>query len=225
MFAAKEMKNLVNLIKLSPPDLMVVSLEGMKFPTWRLLLAMHSPLLASLLQTLRPGEEGLLAITLPLPYTSVSSMLATLGEGGNLDHLAEAAQMLAFGNNMMSASSAPSPVTMRKRNAKQVEEEMLKNRSSLDSVVGVDQQLTGVNHMLSTSFSPTKVSRNGRNPGNFQNFQQTREAEEGGGSTNHHGEAAPMPGNNSFVATKDSSKKVRNPANLGKERRKIAEHP
>ena len=42
MFAAEELKNLVNLIKLSPPDLMVVSMEGMQFPTWRLLLAMHS---------------------------------------------------------------------------------------------------------------------------------------------------------------------------------------
>ena len=83
MFAAEEMTSLVNLIKLSPPDLMVVSLEGMKFPTWRLLLAMHSPLLANLMQTLRP-----------LPYPSVSSMLASLNEGGNLDHLGDAAQVL-----------------------------------------------------------------------------------------------------------------------------------
>ena len=118
MFAVEEMKNLVNLVKLSPPDLMVVSMEGMKFPTWRLLLAMHSPLLANLLQTLRPGEEGLLAVTLPLPYPSVSSMLAILSEGGNLDHLEEAAQLLGFGNKMMSASSAPSQVTKEERNPK-----------------------------------------------------------------------------------------------------------
>ena len=108
MFAAEDMKNLANLIKLSPPDLMVVSLEGMKLPTWRLLLAMHSPLLANLLQTLRPGEEGLLAITLPLPYLSVSSMLSNLGDGGNLDHLGEAAQLFVFGNNKMLTGSAPS---------------------------------------------------------------------------------------------------------------------
>ena len=91
MSAVVEMKNLVKLIKLSPPDLMVVSMEGMKFPSWRLLLAMHSPLLANLLiQTLRPGDDGLLAITLPLPYSSISSMLASLSEGGNLDQLGEA---------------------------------------------------------------------------------------------------------------------------------------
>ena len=94
MFAAEEMTNLVNLIKLSPPDLMVVSMEGMKFPTWRLLLAMHSPLLANLMQTLRPSDEGLLAVTMLLPYPSVSSMLASLNEGGNLDHLGDAAQVL-----------------------------------------------------------------------------------------------------------------------------------
>ena len=49
MSAAEELKNLVSLIKLSPPDLIVVSLEGMKFPTWRLLLALHSPMLSNLL--------------------------------------------------------------------------------------------------------------------------------------------------------------------------------
>ena len=37
MFGSVQLKNLVNLIKLSPPDLMIVSMEGMKFPTWRLL--------------------------------------------------------------------------------------------------------------------------------------------------------------------------------------------
>ena len=91
-----EMKNLVNLIKLSQPDVMIVSSEGMKFPTWRLLLAMHSPLLATLLQTFKPAEEGLLAISLPLPYTTVSSMLAILSEGGNFDYLGEATELLGF---------------------------------------------------------------------------------------------------------------------------------
>ena len=65
MFAV-EMKTLVSLIKLSQPDLMVVSIEGMKFSTWRLLLALHSPLLAELLRTLKPSEEGILAISLPI---------------------------------------------------------------------------------------------------------------------------------------------------------------
>ena len=91
-----EMKNLVNLIKLSQPDVMIVSSEGMKFPTWRLLLALHSPLLARLLQTLKPAEEGLLAISLPLPYTTVSSMLAILSEGGNFDYLGEATELLGI---------------------------------------------------------------------------------------------------------------------------------
>ena len=84
-----DLKRLVNLVKLSQPDLVVVSSEGMKFPTWRLLLAIHSPLLARLLQTLKPAEEGLLAISLPLPFTTVSSMLAILSEGGNIDYLGE----------------------------------------------------------------------------------------------------------------------------------------
>ena len=95
MCPVTELKNLVSLIKLSPPDLMVVSIEGMKFPTWRLLLALHSPMLADLLvHTLIPADQSLVAITLPLNYTSVSSLLATLGEGGGLDYLGEAAQVL-----------------------------------------------------------------------------------------------------------------------------------
>ena len=95
MCPVTELKNLVSLIKLSQPDLMVVSIEGMKFPTWRLLLALHSPMLADLLvHTLIPADQSLVAITLPLNYTSVSSLLATLGEGGGLDYLGEAAQVL-----------------------------------------------------------------------------------------------------------------------------------
>ena len=97
------MKHLVSLIKLSQPDLMLVSSEGMKFSTWRLLLALHSPLLADLLQTSRPSEEGILAISLPLSYTSVSSMLTILSEGGNLDNLGEVAQLLS----LWSHTSAP----------------------------------------------------------------------------------------------------------------------
>ena len=91
-----DLKRLVNLVKLSQPDLVVVSSEGMKFPTWRLLLAIHSPLLARLLQTLKPAEEGLLAISLPLPCTTVSSMLAILSEGGNIDYLGEATELLGI---------------------------------------------------------------------------------------------------------------------------------
>ena len=98
------MKNLVSLIKLTQPDLMIVSSEGMKFSTWRLLLALHSPLLTELLHTLKPSEEGILAISLPLPYTSVSSMLTILSEGGNLDCFGEAAQLL--GNRMLLNSFA-----------------------------------------------------------------------------------------------------------------------
>ena len=161
MSAAVEMKNLVKLIKLSPPDLMVVSMEGMKFPTWRLLLAMHSPLMANLLvQTLRPGDEGLLAVTLPLPFPSVSSMLASLGEGGNLDHLGEAAQLL-IGNN----SSAPSQVTTKEGN--------LKNFQTMAEIpVFVDK----VSHkMLSSTFVSTKAEVEERNQGGVYKADSTNE--------------------------------------------------
>ena len=166
---------------------------------------MHSPLLANLLLTLRPGEEGLLAVTLPLPYVSVSSMLATLGEGGNLDQLGEAAHVLGFGNNMMSERSASSQVTMRKRNAKQIEEESKEDKSSLDCVEEDDQQLTGVDNMLSSaSFAPTKVSRNGRNLGNLER----REIEKGG--KGNHGEAVQTVGKDvPSVATMDSRRNPR----------------
>ena len=160
MFAAEEMTNLVNLIKLSPPDLMVVSMEGMKFPTWRLLLAMHSPLLANLMQTLRPSDEGLLAVTLPLPYPSVSSMLASLSEGGNLDHLGEAAQLL-IGNN----SSAPSQVTTKEGNPKNIQ-------TMAEIPVFVDK----VSHkMLSSTFVSTKAEVEERNQGGLHKADSTDE--------------------------------------------------
>ena len=113
------MKGLVNLIKLSPPDLIVVSMEGMKFPTWKLLLAMQSPMLADLL--LEKADEGLLAVSLPLPYPSVSSMLAILSEGRRLDHLGEAALLL--GNKIPSSSifvAASSPVSKKEESCKKL---------------------------------------------------------------------------------------------------------
>ena len=162
---------------------------------------MHSPLLANLLQTLRPGEEGLLAITLPLPYVSVSSMLAILGEGGNLDQLGEAAQVLAFGNSMMSASSASSQVTMRKRNAKQIEEELKEDRSRLDCAVEDDQD----NMLSSASLAPTKASRNGRNLGNLE-WRGIEKGRKG----NNHGEAVQTVGKDvPSVATMDSRRNPR----------------
>ena len=114
-----ELNNFVSLIKLSQPDLMVVSSEGMKFSTWRLLLALHSPFLAELLRTLKPSEEGILAISLPLPYTSVSSMLTILSEGGNLDYLGEAAEL--FGNSFASkveggSSTGRNPISVFEAN-------------------------------------------------------------------------------------------------------------
>ena len=172
MFAAQEMENSANLIKLSPPDLMVVSMEGMKFPTWRLLLAMHSPLLANLLQTLRPGEEGLLAITLPLPYVSVSSMLAILGEGGNLDHLGEAAQLLGFSNNMLSAGSAPSQIPTKEGNPKNFPRMTEIQEGGSLVIVGTAPKQPGTNKMLFGS-TFTKVPVEKGNPGTLYKSHST----------------------------------------------------
>ena len=178
MFAAGETKDLVNLIKLSPPDLMLVSLEGMKFPTWRLLLALHSPMLANLLQTLRPGEEGLLAITLPLPYIAVSSMLAILGEGGNLDHLGEAAQMLAFDNSKLSAGFAPSQISTKEGNPKQIQK-VTEIPDSLVIVGKASQQRSGTNKMFfGSTLVSTKVPVKKRNQGTVYKAQSTDESSE-----------------------------------------------
>ena len=154
MYAVEEIRNLVNLIKLSPPDLMVVSMEGMKFPTWRLLLAMHSPLMANLLvQTLRPGDEGLLAVTLPLPFPSVSSMLASLGEGGNLDHLGEAAQLLG-GNNK---------IPTKERNPKKFQGITEIQEGGSLVIVGNASQLSGTNNVIASTFVSAKVAVDDRN--------------------------------------------------------------
>ena len=48
-------------------------------------------------------------------------MLAILGEGGNLDHLGEAAQMLAFDNSKLSAGFAPSQISTKEGNPKQIQ--------------------------------------------------------------------------------------------------------
>ena len=175
MSAVKNMRSLGNIIKLSPPDLMVVSIEGMKFPTWRLLLAMHSPLLANLLQTLRPGEEGLLAVTLPLPYVSVSSMLAILGEGGNLDHLGEAAQLLGFSNNMLSAGSAPSQIPTKEGNPKNFPRMTEIQEGGSLVIVGTAPKHPGTNKMLFGS-TFTKVPVEKRNPGTLHKSHSTDES-------------------------------------------------
>ena len=128
MCTSVEMKGLVDLIKLSPPDLMVVSMEGMKFPTWKLLLAMHSPMLADLL--LEKADEGLLAVSLPLAYVSISSMLAILGEGRRLDQLGEAALLL--GNKIPSSIfvAASSPVSEEEGSCKKLPKAEITDKDS-----------------------------------------------------------------------------------------------
>ena len=129
---------------------------------------MHSPLLANLLQTLRPGDEGLLAVTLPLPYLSVSSMLAILGEGGNLDHLGEAAQLLV-GNNKQPAGSAPSLVATKEEGNPKLQfqrmTEVPKKGGSLVIVGHASRSSGNTNKMLSSTFVSTKVAEKERNQG------------------------------------------------------------
>ena len=78
---------------------------------------MHSTLLTDLLletlsENLGDCDQGLIAISLPMPYASVSSMLTILGEGRNLDYLGEAAQLL--GNKMPTSNSFATPSMISK---------------------------------------------------------------------------------------------------------------
>lgn len=102
---------------------------------------MHSPLLASLLQHLRPGDEGLLAITLPLPFSSVSSMLTILTEGNNLDPLGEAAQLLL--------GSAPSHHTSNEINPKKFQRV---------TEIEEGERASETNNIMSSAFVSTKVA-------------------------------------------------------------------
>ena len=101
-------------------------------------------MLTNLLKTLIPGEEGLLAITLPLPYPSVYSMLVILSEGGNL---------------------YPSQITKKERNPKQFQSltEIQERGSLLFVGKATQQQSSGTNKMLSSTFDSTKVVVETRN--------------------------------------------------------------
>jgi hypothetical protein len=69
---------LTALVRAGRPDLLLVSSEGRRLPTWRLLLGLHSPLLAGLLRAAAPGTA---AVSLPAPAATITALLAALGAG------------------------------------------------------------------------------------------------------------------------------------------------
>jgi len=69
---------LVALIQCSRPDLVLVASDGQQSYTWRLLLALHSPWLSSLLVSSGVTDCGLSCLSIPAPHTEVQALLASL---------------------------------------------------------------------------------------------------------------------------------------------------
>ena len=69
---------LLPLIKCSRPDLILLSSDGQQSYTWRLLLALHSPWVASLLVSSGVTDCGLSCLSLPASHASVQALIASL---------------------------------------------------------------------------------------------------------------------------------------------------
>jgi hypothetical protein len=71
--------SLLPLVRCSRPDLVIVSSEGRESYSWRLLLALHSPLAARLLADSSPTDGTISSLALPsVPHAAVQAMLACL---------------------------------------------------------------------------------------------------------------------------------------------------
>ena len=62
-----------------PVELVLISNEGEQFSSWCFLLAIHSPVIAELLQfSSHPLHGGMIAITLPVSSIEISQLLLSL---------------------------------------------------------------------------------------------------------------------------------------------------
>ena len=91
----EEVARVVSLVQLQPFDLVLVSSCGARLGVQGLLLALHSPLIATLLQ--QGGREG--GLSLPMPLPTVRGVLAYMqGQGGLEDEeeVGEAAHLMGI---------------------------------------------------------------------------------------------------------------------------------
>merc|ERR1719509_750596 len=69
---------LLPLIQCSRPDLILLSSDGQQSYTWRILLAIHSPWVGSLLVSSGVTDCGLSCLSLPASHASLQALLASL---------------------------------------------------------------------------------------------------------------------------------------------------
>ena len=81
MGEATWLRSVTSLVRSCPEDTVLVTNDGRQISTWRLLLALHSPIMAQLLSL---SSERVLAISVPLSAEQINSLLADIDEGGDV---------------------------------------------------------------------------------------------------------------------------------------------
>ena len=75
------LSHVTSLVRSSVPDLMLVSRESRQLSTWRLLLVLHSPSLAKLLQSCTSQQDEFTSISVPASTAQITDLLAALETG------------------------------------------------------------------------------------------------------------------------------------------------
>ena len=78
------LSRLNSLVRSCPEDTVLVTNDGRRIGTWRLLLALHSPFMAQLFTSTSSSREGVVALSVPLSTEETNNLLADMEEGGDV---------------------------------------------------------------------------------------------------------------------------------------------
>ena len=92
------LSHMTSLVRSSVPDLVLVSRESRQLSTWRLLLVLHSPSLAKLLQSCTAQQDEFTAISVPASTAQLTDLLAALETTGEMEEVEDtlAARLLGI---------------------------------------------------------------------------------------------------------------------------------
>ena len=84
MFEDFWLSRMNSLVRSCPEDTVLVTNDGRRIGTWRLLLALHSPFMAQLFTSSSSSREGVVALSVPLSTEETNNLLADMEEGGDV---------------------------------------------------------------------------------------------------------------------------------------------
>ena len=111
------LRRVTSLVRSCPEDTVLVTNDGRKITTWRLLLALHSPIMAQLFASSSFSSERLLAISVPFSAEQTNNLLADIEEGGDVvrgDQ--EVAELLGVRNSQLSKKITSKEISVQVNN-------------------------------------------------------------------------------------------------------------